>query len=158
MFRYRVRGFAAADAETAGVISADLALDLVRPLLAVAADASGDPVDTASLLEVDDRRIRLIGVTRTARGTLLARLQSLAETEIDVRIAVGGAVAEAWHASVIGVRRGPVDVVDGRQVSASGAAVRDRGRRAEARLTANGVRRLRPRRAPFRARRRRAVG
>ncbi len=117
VFRYRVGGFGAADAETAGVVSADLALDLVRPLLAVAADPSGDPVETVSLLAVDDRRIRLIGVTRTARGTLLARLQSLAETEVDVRIAVGGEVAEAWHASVIGVRRGPVDVVDGRQVS-----------------------------------------
>lgn len=117
VFRYRVMGFRAPDAETAGVVSADLALDLVRPLLAVAADPSGDPGETSSMLAIDDRRIRLLGVTRTARGTLLARLQSLAESDVVVGITVGAPVAAAWHASVIGVRRGTVEVVDGRQVS-----------------------------------------
>ena len=117
VFRYRVRGFAAADAETAGVESADVALDLVRPLLAVAADSSGVPGNVRSLLEVDDRRIRLIGVTRTARGTVVARLQSLAETEVGIGITVGGQLVEAWRASMIGVRRERVEVVDGRRVT-----------------------------------------
>ncbi|WP_345762500.1 hypothetical protein [Diaminobutyricibacter sp. McL0608] len=115
VFRYRVRGFAADSAEAAGVESADLALDLVRPLLAVAADPSGAQSEAGSLLEVDDRRIRLIGVTRTARGTVLARLQSLAESEVTVGVIAGSDVAEAWRASVIGVRRAPIEV-DGRRV------------------------------------------
>ncbi|NEN05095.1 alpha-mannosidase [Diaminobutyricibacter tongyongensis] len=116
VFRYRVRGFAAADAETAGVESADLALDLVRPLLAVAADPSGVGGDAASLLELDDRRIRLLGVTRTARGTVLVRLQSLAEAEVTVGITAGADIGGAWSASLVGARRGPVDF-EGRRVS-----------------------------------------
>ena len=71
--------------------------------------------EAGSLLEVDDRRIRLIGVTRTARGTVLARLQSLAESEVTVGVTAGSDVAEAWRASVIGVRRAPIEV-DGRRV------------------------------------------
>ncbi|WP_345763050.1 hypothetical protein [Diaminobutyricibacter sp. McL0608] len=62
-----------------------------------------------------DGRIRLIGVTRTARGTVLARLQSLAESEVTVGVIAGSDVAEAWRASVIGVRRAPIEV-DGRRV------------------------------------------
>jgi hypothetical protein len=115
--RYRVRGFAASDAETAGVESADVAGSLIRPLLAVAADARGGRGAEGSLLELDDRRITLLGVMRTPRGTVLARLQSLAESEIDVRMTAGGVIAEAWHASMVGVRRSRMDVIDENKVT-----------------------------------------
>lgn len=104
-FRYRVRGFAAVDAETAGIDSAELAADMVRPLLGVAADPAGQPATTQSILEVADRRVRLLGVIGTERGSLLVKLQSLAELQTTTQVITTRPISGAWNTSLVGVRR-----------------------------------------------------
>jgi hypothetical protein len=118
-FHYRVWGSVEQNAEAAGVSSAELAQDFVRPLIAVAADPNGAPETTISMLEVGDRRIRLLGVTQTPRGTVLVKLQSLAETSVDVQLTSTNPISDAWHASMLGVRRAPIDVSNSETVMVS---------------------------------------
>jgi hypothetical protein len=109
-FRYRVAGFACESTEEACVRSAELASDLVRPLLGVAADPFGEPVDESSLLSVDDPRVRLISITRTPEGQLLVALQSIAQSSVPIVIRSSRPVLEAWRATLLGRRRDRLDV------------------------------------------------
>ncbi|WP_308466092.1 glycoside hydrolase family 38 N-terminal domain-containing protein [Rathayibacter soli] len=112
-FHYRVQGFLAESVEAAGIRGADLAQDLVRPLLAVAADAGGEPAARTSLLEIDDARVRILSVANTERNTLLVKLQSLAESNLDVTLTTSHPVGEAWNAGMNGARRAGIDIRNG---------------------------------------------
>lgn len=113
-FRYRVGGFASESAGQAGVRAADLAADLVRPLLGVAADPVGAPVETTSVLTVDDPQVRLLQARPQGDGRVLVSLQSIAESDVEVTLTCAQPVAAAWRATLLGVRREQLEVVDGR--------------------------------------------
>ena len=103
-FRYRVGAFSSMSIEASCVNSADLASGLVRPLLGVAADAVGEPVDESSLLAIDDARVRVLTVTRTPDERLLVGLQSIAETEVPVVLTTSRPIGEAWRSTLLGER------------------------------------------------------
>ena len=129
-FRYRVSTFAAASPEEAGVLSANLADDLVRPLRAVAADPQrghldldastslpGAPVLSHSLLQLSDDRVRLLSVNRASGGEMLLKLQSLAEDDLELTISSTEPVRRAWGTNLLGERREELPIDSGRLIT-----------------------------------------
>ncbi|HEU5223827.1 MAG TPA: hypothetical protein VFU07_09140 [Candidatus Lumbricidophila sp.] len=114
-FRYRVEAFTAANPEAAAVHASRLAAELVRPLLGVAADPTPTVQDVPGLVSLSDDRVRVLSASRTA-NELLVRLQSLAESAIEVEITVASPVAGATRATLTGVAGDSVTVRDGRSV------------------------------------------
>jgi hypothetical protein len=117
VFRYRIGGPVEGDPERAGARSAQLAADVVRPLLAVAADPSAQTRAADSLVGIDDPRARLLFGRREPDGAILVALQSIAETAIPVEITVAGRLYRAAAATLNGDRRALLPVTDGGRVT-----------------------------------------
>ncbi|GAA4343409.1 hypothetical protein [Microbacterium rhizosphaerae] len=117
VFRYRVAASETQGAEEAGTRGAQLAADLVRPLLAVAADPAEAAGTADALLTVDDDRVRVLFIRREPDGGILVALQSLAETAIPVTLTMRDEVVRAARATLNGERRESLSVTDGRHLT-----------------------------------------
>jgi hypothetical protein len=117
VFRYRVAAADVRDAEEAGARSARLASDLVRPLLAVAADPAEAAGAADALLALDDRRVRVLFVRRDRDGAILVALQSLAESAISVTVSTRDEIERAAIATLNGERREWLSVTDARRLT-----------------------------------------
>ncbi|WP_405651251.1 alpha-mannosidase [Streptomyces sp. RK9] len=107
-FRYSL-----ACAPTADGLGPRTAAAFSRPLRAVRARgpvASG--AATHAFVEVDDPRVRLVGVTVPRPGELLLRLQSFAHEAVDCRVLTRFPVAAAYRADFLGTKGAALDPVD----------------------------------------------
>jgi hypothetical protein len=87
---------------------------LAHPLTAVLSDPMAKSVrDEWSLLRISDDRVRVLGLTSSAPGELLVRLQSFAEEVVDLRVSLNLPIREAWEASYLADRRAPLAMADG---------------------------------------------
>lgn len=111
-FRYRVAGFSATDLDNVAARSADLAASLTRPLIATAAGsripAIGPADARSSLFAVDNPRVRLLFVRRTAEGLLIG-LQNLAAQEESSEVRFPSGVSSAVRSNLLGRDRQPVE-------------------------------------------------
>ena len=115
-FRYRIAGLHSESPEHAGMQSAQVAENLIRPLLAVAADPGpgddGAPplVVTEPWVTIDDSRVRLLTMTRVSGKRMRAAIQSVAESEIPVRITTQRPISSAWETTLQGIRKRQLDI------------------------------------------------
>jgi hypothetical protein len=107
VFRYSV-GFTSTAANTAAdadELAVRLAAVTGHPLVPVRARAGagiGSPAQTR-FLAVDDSRVRLVGLTVPDSGTLLVRLQSVADTPVTCRLSTPFTVTRAVRTTYLGL-------------------------------------------------------
>ncbi|MEV1047598.1 glycoside hydrolase family 38 C-terminal domain-containing protein [Streptomyces sp. NPDC049916] len=103
VFRYSV-GWDDASSPGGAVLGMRTAATGSRPLVPVRARgaAGADPEAVYSLLDVDDPRVRVVGLTVPEPGRILVRLQSFAEEPVICRLTPGFPVVGAWVADYLG--------------------------------------------------------
>lgn len=105
-FRYSVSASEASSPEEACVAASTAALAHSQPLVGVfgtAVPGSGRAeVSEFSVLQVSDKRVRVVGLTTPSPGTVLVRLQSVAETDLTVTLTSDVAITRADVATMLG--------------------------------------------------------
>jgi hypothetical protein len=100
-FRYSV-GVGAGTGPTVGMHTP---AGLGHPLIAVLGTAGSPTVlQEWSLLNINDGRVRVTGLTTPAPGEVLVRLQSFAEEGVELRLELGVPVEGAWTANYLAER------------------------------------------------------
>jgi hypothetical protein len=98
----------------ATAVAATAAESLVHPLRTVLGGGTGAPVDALSLLEIEDPRVRLVGLQETADGSIVVRLFCTTPDGARTGIRLPDGVTSAHRSSYWGDRAEPLDIVDGR--------------------------------------------
>ncbi|GAB2466961.1 glycoside hydrolase family 38 C-terminal domain-containing protein [Promicromonospora xylanilytica] len=98
----------------ATAVAATAAESLVHPLRAVFGAGDGAPVDSLSLLEVEDPRVRLVGLQESADGSILVRLFCTSPDGARTAIRLPDGVTSAHRSSYWGDRAEPLEIADGR--------------------------------------------
>ncbi|PZE30118.1 alpha-mannosidase [Curtobacterium sp. MCBD17_028] len=114
-FRYAVGVRTDRDGASTEGLAVAVTGEVVHPL--TTAEAKGRPGTAradASLLDLDDDRVQLVGVVAgPEEGTSIVRLQSFADQDVALTLRPGAAVAEAWVSSFLGDRGTGLPVDDG---------------------------------------------
>ena len=113
-FRYSV-GVTSVNAKGAGpALGARIAAGTGRPLRASLATAnSGKIIDAEGLFEINDPRVRAVGLTSPKSGHVLIRLQSFAEEALKVKLKVHKKFTEAQRATFLGEAVGDLAISSG---------------------------------------------
>lgn len=123
-FRYSVSAAPAATAEDACVLAGAAAVQDSQPLAAVLASRVGDTADCPAelgLITLSDPRIRLVGLTTPEAGTVLVRLQSVADTPVRCLVKLAVPIHGARLATFIGSPLAEAELDHGAAVVTVGA-------------------------------------
>jgi hypothetical protein len=113
-FRYSV-GVSAVKGKGAGpALGTRISAGTGRPIRASLSTAnSGKSIDVEGLFEINDARVRAVGLTSPKSGHLLVRLQSFAEEPITLKLKVNKKFTSAQRASFLGEPLGELSLSNG---------------------------------------------
>lgn len=111
-FRYSVAATAPDGPDTGPVLGMRTAATTSRPLAAVLASGTGEPVVSESWLSVSDERVRVVGLTAAEVGALIIRLQSVTGSALNATIKPSFDVTSAASATYLGDATGDLTVSD----------------------------------------------
>lgn len=113
-FRYSV-GVSAVKGKGAGpALGTRISAGTGRPIRASLSTAnSGKSIDVEGLFEINDARVRAVGLTSPKSGHLLVRLQSFAEEPITLNLKVNKKFTSAQRASFLGEPLGELSLSNG---------------------------------------------
>lgn len=112
-FRYSVAATRADGPDSGPVLGMRTAAVASRPLTAVLANGLSEPVTETSWLSVSDDRVRIVGLTAPAPGSVLVRLQSMTEQPVEVAVLAAYEISGAHLATYLGDVVEPLPVEDG---------------------------------------------
>jgi len=113
-FRYSVGAAKTTGSGSGPALGARIAVGQSRRLRSSMATGSADQIfEEDTLLNVNDSRVRVIGLTSPKKGFVLARLQSFAEEKITIRLTVHKKLTNPILSTLLGEEISPLSINDG---------------------------------------------